>query len=174
MNSKYSKEFKSGIISRLLPPQNVSVPDMVKETGIPKDTLYTWKRQYRNVQSGPDANQNQQTGHLTNEEKLSVVIETASLSEVELGEYCRRKGFYPEQITGWKNVFVQGATSSSNKADREQRKEYIKTIRQLEKELNRKEKALAETAALLVLQKKFQALWEEPVAERLISRSAKK
>lgn len=174
MNPKYSKEFKSSIIARLLPPQNVSVPDMVKETGIPKDTLYTWKRQYRNIQRDPDANQNQQTVRLTNEEKLTVVIETASLGEVELGEYCRRKGFYPEQITGWKNAFVQGATPHSNKADREQRKEYIETIRQLEKELNRKEKALAETAALLVLQKKFQALWEEPVAERPTSRSAKK
>lgn len=92
---------------------------MVKEPGIPRDTLYTWKRQYRNVQGEPDANRIQQTVRLTNEEKLSFVIETASPSEVELGAYCRRKGFYPEQITGWKNTFVLGATSGSNKADRE-------------------------------------------------------
>ena len=174
MNAKYSSEFKSSIIARLLPPQNVSVPDMVKETGIPRDTLYTWKRQYRHVQGAVDSNANQQTGSLTNEEKLSVVIETASLSEVELGEYCRRKGFYPEQITGWKKAFVQGTAVVSSKAEREQRKEFIETIKQLERELNRKDKALAETAALLVLQKKFQALWEEPAAERSTSRSAKK
>ena len=174
MNSKYSNEFKSSIIARLLPPQNVSVPDMVKETGIPRDTLYTWKRQYRHIQGEPDTTKNQQTSSLTNEEKLSVVIETASLSEVELGEYCRRKGFYPEQITGWKKAFVQGTSAVNTKAEREQRKELIETIKQLEKELNRKDKALAETAALLILQKKFQALWEEPVAERSISRSAKK
>ena len=174
MNSKYSNEFKSSIIARLLPPQNVSIPDMVKETGIPKDTLYTWKRQYRNVQSEPATGRNQQTGSLTNEEKLSVVIETASLSEVELGEYCRRKGFYPEQISGWKKAFVQGTSFVSTKAEREQRKKFIETIKQLERELNRKDKALAETAALLVLQKKFQALWEEPAAERSTSRSAKK
>lgn len=173
MNNKYSKEFKSSIIARLLPPQNVSVPDMVKETGIPRDTLYTWKRQYRNVQGEPATGQNQQTGSFTNAEKLSVVIETAGLSEVEVGEYCRRKGFYPEQITGWKTAFVQGATAAISKSEREQRKELIETIKQLEKELNRKDKALAETAALLVLQKKFQALWEEPVVERSISRSAK-
>ena len=173
MNAKYSNEFKSSIIARLLPPQNVSVPDMVKETGIPRDTLYTWKRQYRHVQGELDTNQNQQTGSLTNEEKLSVVIETASLSEVELGEYCRRKGFYPEQITGWKKAFVQGTSAVSSKAEREQRKELIETIKQLEKELNRKDKALAETAALLVLQKKFQALWEEPEAEKSTSLRAK-
>lgn len=111
---------------------------------------------------------------MTNEEKFSVVIETACLSEVELGEYCRRSGFYPEQITDWKEAFVQGAAAVNTKAEREQRKELIETIKQLEKELNRKDNALAETAALLVLQKKFQALWEEPVAERSTSRSAKK
>ncbi len=103
---------------------------------------------------------------------MAVVIETACLSEVELGEYCRRKGLYPEQIAGWKNAFVQGASASISKAEREQLREQIATIKQLEKELHRKEKALAETAALLVLQKKFQALWEEPAAERLTSRSA--
>ena len=116
---------------------------------------------------------NQQTGNFSNELKLAVVIETASLSEVELGEYCRRKGFYPEQIAEWKNGFVHGSTAPTSKAEREQLKELTATIKQLEKELTRKDKALAETAALLVLQKKFQALREEPEAERLTSRRAK-
>lgn len=173
MNTKYSAGFKANIIAKLLPPHNVSVPDMVKETGISKDTLYTWRSKYRNRQSEPATNRNQQAGSLSNEEKLAVVIEIASLSEVELGEYCRRKGFYPEQIAGWKNTFVQGFPASISKAQREQLKEQVATIKQLEKELHRKDKALAETAALLVLQKKFQALWEEPAAERLTSRSAR-
>jgi transposase len=173
MVTKYSEEFKSSVIAKLLPPHNVSVADMVKETGIPKDTLYTWRNKYRNIQSKPGAVRNQQVGSLSNEDKLAVVIETASLNEVELGEYCRRKGFYPEQIVGWKNAFVQGSSANLSKAEREQLKDQTATIRQLEKELNRKDKALAETAALLVLQKKFQALWEEPEAEKSTSRRAK-
>ena len=123
MSTRYSEEFKLSVIAKLLPPHNISVPDMVKETGIPKDTLYTWKSKYRNVQGEPTKNQNQQTGSLSNEEKLAVVIETASLSEVELGEYCRRKGFYPEQIAGWKNTFVLGSSASLSKNEREQLKE---------------------------------------------------
>lgn len=174
MSTRYTEEFKLCIIAKLLPPHNVSVPDLVKETGIPKDTLYGWKRQYRNVQGSPPENQNQASSTLNNEEKLAVIIETASLSEVELGEYCRRKGFYPEQIAGWKKSFVQGASASLSKGERDQLKEQTATIKQLEKELHRKEKALAEAAALLVLQKKFQALWEEPEAEKPTSRSAKK
>jgi len=173
MNTKYSEEFKASIIAKLLPPNNASVPDVVKETGIPKDTLYTWRAKYRNGQSESSSNRNQQSGNFSNEEKLNIVIETASLHETELGEYCRRMGLYPEQIAGWKHAFVQGSSVSLSKAEREQMKEQTKTINQLEKELNRKDKALAETAALLVLQKKFQALWEEPEAEKLTSRRAK-
>lgn len=173
MAKRYSEEFKSSIIAKMLPPQNVSIPDLVKETGVPKDTLYTWRIQYREAHGG-EVNRNQQTGSLTNEEKLAVIIETATLSEVELGEYCRRKGFYREQIADWKNGFVQGSSAPISKAEREQLKEQTATIKQLEKELNRKDKALAETAALLVLQKKFQALWEEPEVEKPTSRRAKK
>jgi len=173
MITKYSAEFKASIIAKLLPPHNVSVPDMVKETGISKNTLYTWRSKYRNRQSDLATNLNQQAGSLSNEEKLAIVIETAILSEVELGEYCRRKGFYPEQIVGWKNAFAQGFPASISKAEREQLREQITTIKRLEKELHRKDKALAETAALLVLQKKFQVLLEEPAAGRLPSRSAR-
>ena len=96
-----------------------------------------------------------------------------NFNEVELGEYCRRKGLYPEQIAGWKNGFALGSSAPINKAEREQLREQAATIKQLEKELNRKDKALAETAALLILQKKFQALWEEPEAEKSTSRRAK-
>lgn len=171
--TNYSEEFKASIIARLLPPNNAIITEVAKETGIPKDTLYTWRLKYRGmqsstaIQSGPRRNYNA-------EEKLAVVIETASLNEVELGEYCRRKGLYPVQITGWRTAIVQGLTSTSSKADREQMQKQSRTIQQLEKELNRKEKALAEVAALLVLQKKFQALLEEPEAEKRTSGSARK
>jgi transposase len=173
MSKRYSEEFKSSTIAKLLPPHNVSVLDLEKETGVPRDTLYAWRIQHRKAQGVTGFKQNQQAGSLTNEEKLAVIIETASLSEVELGEYCRRNGFYPEQIADWKNGFVHGSSAPISKAEREQLKEQTATIKQLEKELNRKDKALAETAALLVLQKKFQALWEEPEVEKSTSRRAK-
>jgi transposase len=173
MATKYPAEFKSSIIAKLLPPHNANIIEMVKETGVPRDTLYAWRIQYSKVQGGPVATRKQPSVVLNNEDKLAVIIETASLSEVELGEYCRRKGLYPEQIADWKNNFVHGSSAPSSKAEREQMKEQTATIKQLEKELNRKDKALAETAALLVLQKKFQALWEEPEAEKPTSRRAK-
>jgi transposase-like protein len=89
------------------------------------------------------------------------VVETASLSEAELGEYCRGRGLYPEQIRAWRLACEQ-----ANDGDREQQRRLRgsqqtdqKRLRELERELQRKEKALAETAALLVLRKKAEAIW---------------
>lgn len=167
MPTKYSEEFKASIIAKLLPPNNARVSDVAKETGIPKDTLYTWRTKSRHAPHGstvPD--ESQQGGVLRSEEKFAIVLETASLNELELGEYCRRKGLYPEQIAGWKKSFIQGASPEASKAERAELQQQAKTIKQLQSELNRKDKALAEAAALLVLGKKAQALWGENEDEK--------
>ena len=148
----------------MLPPNNASVADIVKETGVPKDTLYDWRARYRNKQ-GTSPYSGKPTNQYSADDKLAVIIETASLNEAELGEYCRRKGLYPVQIATWKASMVQGLMSEPSKADREQNQKQFKTIQCLEKDLARKEKALAEVVALLVLQKKFQALMEDPEEE---------
>lgn len=160
----YSEEFRASIAARLLPPNNARVADVVKETGVPKDTLYEWRTRYRNKQ-GASPYSGKPTNQYSADDKLAVIIETARLNEAELGEYCRRKGIYPVQIATWKASMVQGLMSSPNKADREQNQKQIKAIQHLEKDLARKEKALAEVVALLVLQKKFQALMEVPEGE---------
>ncbi len=118
MKTKYSKKFKESIIARLLPPQNARVSDVSRETGVPKDTLYTWRIQYRNSQNRPIAGSGRRADKFTNEEKLAVIIETASLNERELGEYCRLKGLYPEQISGWKKSIVQGGGSDTKKSSK--------------------------------------------------------
>jgi transposase len=161
MARKYVAEFKESIISRMLPPRSESVSSISKETGISVDTLYTWRIQNRNNQRVPAFSVSSAPRKHDSEEKLLAIIETASLSETELGEYCRRKGYYPEQIAGWRASIVLGLSAPPNKADREQLQQQSKIIKQLHHELNRKEKALAETAALLVLGKKVAALWEE-------------
>ncbi len=161
----YSEEFRASIAARLLPPNNARVADIVRETGVPKDTLYEWRTRYRNKQ-GVLPSSGQSTNQYSADDRLAVIIETASFNEAELGEYCRRKGIYPVQIANWKASMVQGLMSSPSKADREQNQKQVRTIQNLEKDLARKEKALAEVVALLVLQKKFQALMEGPEVEK--------
>lgn len=93
--------------------------------------------------------------------KFAAVAECASLPEIELGEYCRRKGLYPEQIAAWQQAFLSGMApqKAQPKVNREQARQDQKRIKQLERELRRKDKALAETAALLVLRKKLNDYW---------------
>ena len=95
------------------------------------------------------------------EAKFAVVLETAALSEIELSEYCRRKGLYPEQVQAWRQACISGQQSAQaqRQAEREQAKADKKRIRELERELRRKDKALAEAAAILVLRKKLNAYW---------------
>ncbi|MEA3291361.1 MAG: IS3 family transposase, partial [Pseudomonadota bacterium] len=150
---QYSEEFKSSIIAKLLPPNNVSVPELARDTGIPKDTLYCWRLKHRRP-TGHGGAEKVPSGNLSSTEKFSIVLETASLNEVELSEYCRRKGLYPEQIGAWRDTCTQANAAASAKVDRARLTRQAKQIRQLEVELRRKEKALAEAAALLVLQKK--------------------
>lgn len=134
MSTKYSKEFKESIIARMFPPENASVPELARETGIPKDTLYSWRLKYRNAQGS--VGEAGSSGRFSNKEKLAIIIEAASLNEVELGEYCRRKGLYPEQITGWKKAFIEARTSPG-KAEREQVREQSRTIKKLQSELKK-------------------------------------
>ena len=99
----------------------------------------------------------------TAEQKFSAVIETAAMSEVEVSEYCRKKGLFPEQIQQWKQSCISGnhPEADKRKQQAQERKADKKRIKELERELKRKDAALAETAALLVLRKKLNAYWGE-------------
>ena len=82
----YSEEFRASIAARLLPPNNARVADIVKETGVPKDTLYEWRTKYRNKQ-GALPSSGKSTNQYSADDKLAVIIETATLNEAELSEY---------------------------------------------------------------------------------------
>jgi transposase-like protein len=159
----YSDELKASLVERMLLPEKASVPRLSRETGIPRDTLYGWRRQAwceRGLASAPPANTAERW---RSEEKLAMVVETAALNEAQLGEYCRKRGVYPEEIRAWRLACERandgGAVQRSpGRAEAQANK---RRMRELEGELRRKEKALAEAAALLVLRKKAQAIWGE-------------
>ena len=91
------------------------------------------------------------------EEKLAAVLEAAALSDEELGAFLRSKGIHVAQLQEWRELMLSGLNPAS--VQRSNKKTETKRVRELEKELRRKDKALAETAALLVLKKKAQAIW---------------
>jgi len=156
----YSAELKDSLVAKMLPPHNVGVPQLVRETGIPRDTLYGWRRQAAG-QGAAAAAPAIPLGTWSSAEKFSAVVETASLNELELGEYCRRKGLFAEQLAAWRETCRQANAALPSKAERAERRAEREQIQRLSRELQRKDRALAEAAALLILQKKVRALWEE-------------
>ena len=159
-NRQYTKEFKNSILNRL--EQNETVGSLSEELNISKSTIYQWVRTNNKKQNNNLINLKSKK-NWSSEDKFHVVIETASLPENELAEYCRRKGIYLEEINAWKEQCLNANTTI--KIDPKELKENLiieqQKNKELQRELTRKEKALAETAALLVLRKKAQAIWGE-------------
>jgi len=139
------------------------VPKVASEEGISVGTLYNWLKQVREQGVAVPGSQRTSSEDWDGVSKFAAVLETASMTAHELSEYCRQKGLYPEQIARWKAASIAGVAgeSSQSSASKKALKEAQQQINHLKKDLNRKEKALAESAALLLLQKKYQALWED-------------
>jgi transposase-like protein len=163
---RYPKERKEAVLRKMMPPHNRSLVELAKESGISEATLYNWRREARG--KGlllPDGNAGPEGWSAR--EKFSAVVESAGLNEAQFSEYCRKKGLYPEQLEQWRR-----ACETANDWDREhslrlksEQKADRQHIRQLERELTRKEKALAEAAALIILRKKAEAIWGDNEGE---------
>jgi transposase-like protein len=163
---KYSPERKEAVLKKMMPPHNRSISQLANEEGISEATLYNWRNEARtrgillpDGATGPDG--------WTARDKFAAVLESASLNEEETAEYCRRKGIYPDQLKAWRHA-CEAANDWDKQASiklKSEQKTNRKRIKDLEKDLQRKEKALAEAAALLVLQKKVQAIWADPEDE---------
>jgi len=155
----YTKEFKESVLKRLEPPTDDTVASLSEELAVSRTTIYQWIKAKNNKEGNPKS-----SGRWTSEDKFHVVLETSTLTEQELAAYCRRKGLFVEDVKAWREQCLKA--NASNTKDplklEEDLREEKQRAKSLEKELRRKEKALAETAALLVLQKKAQAIWGDP------------
>jgi transposase-like protein len=162
VDMKYPDGFKMRMVQRLSGPTAVSANMLAEEVGVAQTTLSKWLRQASSI----DQNYSQKVNtHMpkrpqdwTAEEKLQTVIEADSLSDEELGEFLRRKGIHEAQLNEWHSLMIGGLTPHGKSKSKNKSCE-TKKIKQLEKELHRKDKALAEASALLVLKKKAQEIW---------------
>ena len=150
---QYSKERKEAVIKKMLPPISRTVPQLHADEGIALSTLYKWQAQCR--QNG-SLQSDTSLPDWDSKRKFSAVLAVASMTESEKSAYCREQGICPEYIERWKN-----ACEKANDWDRSKNFEMQKKlsaerskIKDLDKQLQRKEKALAEAAALLLLEKK--------------------
>jgi transposase-like protein len=156
----YTRRVKEAAISMMLPPNNQSLSQIQERTRIPESTLKKWREEVR--RSGKAAPSGEtETEEWSSRDKFLIVVETLTKTETELAEFCRKKGLFPEQVKSWQEVCIaaNGGTSASLAEMSKHEKEIERELRQVRKELQRKESALAETAALLVLRGKAAAIW---------------
>ncbi len=153
------------MIAKLLPPDSVSAAALSQEIGVSQTSLSRWLREakLRPVSSKKKSPvSKQRSRRRTPEEKYRLVKEAAGLQDVEVGEFLRREGLYEADLVRLREE-VEAAALAGMRASRAKpgSSTEAKRIKQLERELRRKEKALAETAALLVLRKKLGAFFSE-------------
>jgi transposase-like protein len=156
--ARYGQKFKDRAVARLLPPESAAAEVVAREIGVGVDTLERW----RSEALAQPARERVWTAAA----RLEAVITTAAMDEAARGAWCRSNGVYPQQLAQWR-VAATAALAEPQEASgaTQQTKQDRRRIKELERELQRKEKALAEAAALLVLSKKVEAIFNKGEAE---------
>jgi transposase len=142
MTRPFSVAFKQKMVQRLTGKDAVSAMQLSRETGVRQQNLSRWLQEARSL---PVVSSREVTERaFTLEQKARVLAEAANLQGEQLHTYLEREGIKLADFERWR-IALQDEGRASNATS--------KRIRQLERELARKEKALAEAAALLVLKK---------------------
>lgn len=158
----YPETFKQQMVSRMSGPGGVSASTLSEEVNVGQTTLSRWLREAAKIgsMSKEKTLKPRRPQDWTAEEKFQAVKEVSGLPEEELGAFLRSKGLHEAQLEQWRKKAEEGARLAlSSPGDTKARRGNSLRIRELERELRRKDKALAETAALLILKKKLTALW---------------
>ena len=156
MPQQYSLQVRESAVKKALtgPESKRQIADHM---GVGLSTLQRWLREARKSGESDMVKKEKRPQDWTREERLNALLEAAKLSEDELGAWCRQKGLHTHHLEKWRKELTQEQPQSENTKSKQLKKE----IKDLKKELNRKDKALAETSALLVLKKKADAIWGE-------------
>lgn len=170
MRARFNQSFKIQAVEKALNrPNGVCLKDIAESLGIGQSTLGKWVSKSKLQQFEPTFNSEPYSANTMTkekrpqdwnlEERLQLVIACGSLDDEAINTLCREQGVYPHHVKQWKADFASGQPSQSSVNTKTEMKHFKQEIKTLKKELNRKDKALAETAALLVLQKKVNAIW---------------
>ena len=156
--ARYGQAFKDRAVARLLPPESANVGAVAKEIGVSMQTLERWREE---AQSSPARGRAWTAGA-----RLEAVITAAAMDEAGKSAWCREHGVYPAELDQWRSSATTAlAESAEARASPQATRQDKKRIKELERELLRKDRALAETAALLVLSKKVAAIFNKGEAE---------
>jgi len=154
---RYSSRIRQAVLRKVLPPQSMAVRDVALEFGISEQAINGWMKLVKEGKLSADA---EDTGprYKPASEKLALLLESKLLEADRRGEWLREKGLHSEHLTLWEQE-LRELMDDKTANDKTELQTLRKRTRQLEKELDRKNTALAELAALMVLKKKVDEIW---------------
>src|SRR5512135_15398 len=157
--ARYSEDFKKSIVRKILLPDSPGISQISEETGISQPTHYSWIRKLRG-----DVEMNQEgtnPGDRSILEKQELLLEASSIAQEEMGAWLRERGIHEEHLKLWKDEIRQMLKHNKN-TERKELSDLKKKNKALEKEIQRKDRALAEMITLMALKKKLEGVWFEP------------
>lgn len=153
----HSLEFKRAAVQKFLSRGHRSAKEIADEIGVPYSTIYQWRTDFAKVSDmkKPTKNHNHSA-----QEKFKLITDYDNLAPADMGEFLRKNGLHEEHLEEWRKL-AESALSPKSLSFKEQRElmNEQKKVKQLEREIRRKDKALAEVSALLVLKKKADLIW---------------
>ena len=162
----YNEDFKKAAIQRLLSPNSLGLSGTARHLGLPITTLMGWKTKYAKISVMKNTNNKSLVRDWTAEEKLEAINKTYSMSENELGEYLRSNGLNSCDLETFKNEFLLSSTQFRGRPKLDPEVvELRKNNKELQRDLNKKDRALAEMSARVILLKKSRLLWGDPEDE---------
>lgn len=166
MAKRHSQSFKLNAVEKALQrPEGVSVERCARELGVGHSTLQRWLHQTRNGElsdvsvNSNDPSREKRPGNWTTEERAQAVLDCHGLDEQALSRYCRERGIFIHHVAQWKDELMAKVKTETDTKLRGEIRTLKDENKTLKRELARKEKALAETAALITLRKKAAAIW---------------
>jgi transposase-like protein len=157
--TRYPTEIKASVLTKALAPNAPSVVELAKEFNIPYATIYSWVANMLNNKPITQVSGPQRPQDKTAQDKLQAVIDTLGKTEAEQSAYCRQHGIYINHLEEWKKQMLESLGVANTKKHKAEHLLMLNEVKQLKRDLHRKDKALAEVSALLILKKKADLLW---------------
>lgn len=158
--NKLSTGAKQAIIEKVLSKDGRSVAEIARAYNIGRSTLDGWIKRHREYGTINKQKVEKGQSEISLSSRFEHLVATASLDDAAISIYCREKGIYSFQLAQWKEVFMTKKSS-----EKQENIEELKALRienkQLKQEVRRKDTALAEATALLILKKKAALIWGE-------------
>lgn len=157
-----SLETKEAIVQQALNSPHKAIAEIAGQNGIGYSTLQKWLKAKREGRPLSRRSHNSQQQMPSNTQRLNHLLATSKLDDIAISVYCREHGIYSHQLASWKEAFMNESSKKPANKEAAEMRALKAENKKLKRDLHRKDKALAEASALLILKKKADSIWGGP------------